>query len=243
MATRRTLLIDRIDDLLILSLSFSFPLVSSTFKMNLFDRRTPFEKAKEQTREISSQIRKEKRQLDREILHSDREIQRLSTEIRKHAAAKNKDALRTLAKAIVKIKHSKTQLYSAKANLDSIDNAVKNQLAHMKITGIMQKSNEIARSMAQLMKVGQFQSISAQFSRELIKLGVMGEMMDEAVDAVMDNPDLEEETDEEVAKVLHEVLAGKVGQLPTVAIREAEPTGVDVDSEDEMEQRLQALRN
>ena len=34
----------------------------------------------------------------------------------------------------------------------------------------MQKSNEVARSMAQLMKVGQFQSVSAQFSKELIKV-------------------------------------------------------------------------
>ena len=34
----------------------------------------------------------------------------------------------------------------------------------------MQKSNEVARSMAQLMKVGQFQSVSAEFSKELIKV-------------------------------------------------------------------------
>lgn len=33
---------------------------------------------------------------------SDREIQRLSNDIRKHAATNNKEALRTLAKTIVK---------------------------------------------------------------------------------------------------------------------------------------------
>jgi division protein CdvB (Snf7/Vps24/ESCRT-III family) len=69
-----------------------------------------------------------------------------------------------------RIKHDKGRLYSAKANLDTIDNVVKNQLANVKITGIMQKSNEVARSMAQLMKVEQFQSVSAQFSKELIKV-------------------------------------------------------------------------
>jgi hypothetical protein len=42
-------------------------------------------------------------------------------------------------------------------------------------------------------------------------MGIMGEMMNEAVDAAMDNNDLEEETDEEIAKVLDEVLAGKRG--------------------------------
>ncbi len=34
----------------------------------------------------------------------------------------------------------------------------------------MQKSNEVARSMAQLMKVEQFQAVSAHFSKELIKV-------------------------------------------------------------------------
>ncbi|CAF0807819.1 unnamed protein product [Rotaria sordida] len=219
--------------------------------MSFFDKRTPFEKAKEQTREISKQIRHEKRQLERQINQSDREIQRLSIDIRKHAANNNKDALRTLAKAIVKIKHDKSHLYSAKAHLDTIDNAVKNQLANVKITGIMQRSNEVARSMAQLMKVGQLQTVASQFSKELIKMGIMSEMMTEAVDAAMDNDELEEETDEEVAKVLDEVLTGKIGKLPSVAvsgttIKETEPAAAavaDVDSEDEMERRLQALRS
>ena len=44
---------------------------------------------------------------------------------------------------------------------------------------------------------------------DLVQMGVMGEMMNEAVDAAMDNNDLEEETDEEVAKVLDEILAGR----------------------------------
>jgi hypothetical protein len=40
-------------------------------------------------------------------------------------------------------------------------------------------------------------------------MGIMSEMMNEAIDAGMDTNDLEEETDEEVNKVLNEVLAGK----------------------------------
>ena len=98
----------------------------------------------------------------------------------------------------------------------------------------------------------------------------MGEMMNEAVDAAMDNNDLEDETDEEIAKVLDEVLAGKtmrtservrscsgpvlgkLGQLPSVAagrtaVGERDAAGasaLDVDSEEEeMEKRLQALRS
>lgn len=40
-------------------------------------------------------------------------------------------------------------------------------------------------------------------------MGILDEMMTEAVDSAMDNPDLEEEADEEVQRVLEDVLGGK----------------------------------
>ena len=73
----------------------------------------------------------------------------MTQDIKKHAATNNKEAIKTLAKAIVKyedsfievfnhfglfrIKHNKSNLYAAKANLDSIDMAVKTQLSRMNI--------------------------------------------------------------------------------------------------------------
>ncbi len=90
---------------------------------------------------------------------------------------------------IFRIKHSKSNLYSAKANLDTIDNAVRNQLsksltffrrdeiglwnaflANVRLTGVMQKSAEIAQSLSELMKVEQMQAVSQQFSQELMKV-------------------------------------------------------------------------
>ncbi len=44
----------------------------------------------------------------------------------------------------------------------------------------------------------------------------MSEMMNEAVDAAMDNNDLEEETDEEIAKVLDEILAGRREEMKVI---------------------------
>jgi len=43
-------------------------------------------------------------------------------------------------------------------------------LANVKLTGIMQTSSEIAHSLSELMKYEQFQSISEEFSKELIKV-------------------------------------------------------------------------
>lgn len=40
-------------------------------------------------------------------------------------------------------------------------------------------------------------------------MGIMSEMTTEAIDAAMDNDELEEETNEEVKKVLDEILGGR----------------------------------
>lgn len=85
------------------------------------------------------------------------------------------------------MRHNKSNLYSAIAHLDTIDGAVKSQLsrypfrgtteenidlllANVRLTGVMQKSSEIAQSISSLMKVEQMQGISQQFSQELMRV-------------------------------------------------------------------------
>lgn len=43
-------------------------------------------------------------------------------------------------------------------------------LANVRLTGVMQKSAEIAQSMSALMQVEQLQGVSQQFSQELMKV-------------------------------------------------------------------------
>lgn len=45
-------------------------------------------------------------------------------------------------------------------------------------------------------------------------MGIVDEMITEMVDEGLNNPDLEDEADEEVTKVLDEVLAGKTNLHP-----------------------------
>ncbi|CAF3335107.1 unnamed protein product [Rotaria socialis] len=214
------------------------------------DKRTPYEIAKDQTRAISTQIRQEKRLIDRQINQCEREIQRLSKDIRKHASNNNREALRILAKGIVRVKHNKSQLYSANANLDTIENAVRTQLTNVKLTGIMQRSADVTRSMSELIKVEQFQSISEQFqsiseqfSKELIKMGIMNEMTSEVIDTALDDNNIEEEIDNEVEKFLNEIFMDKV-EYPDVPVNQTIIETVDADNEEaNLEQRLQALRS
>jgi len=50
------------------------------------------------------------------------------------------------------------------------NNIILNLLANVRITGVMQKSSEIAHSLSELMKVEQLQGISEEFSKELMKV-------------------------------------------------------------------------
>ncbi len=74
-------------------------------------------------------------------------------------------------------------------------------------------------------------------------MGIIGEMIDEGVDGALNNGDFEEETDEEVKKVLDEILIGKVGQLPTIATADPTPVKIADSEDDEFAQRLQALKD
>ena len=76
-------------------------------------------------------------------------------------------------------------------------------------------------------------------------MGIVGEMMSEAVDAATASNKLEEETDEEVEKVLREIFASKVNQLPTVGASEKVVVAAEAVSDDDgdMEKRLHALRS
>jgi hypothetical protein len=50
--------------------------------------------------------------------------------------------------------------------------SIKSLLANVRLTGVMQKSSQIAQSLSELMKVEQFQSVSEEFSKELIKVKI-----------------------------------------------------------------------
>ena len=95
-----------------------------------------------------------------------------------------------------------------------------------------------------------------ELSREMMKAGIIEEMLEETLDDGLEvDDDLEEEAQKEVDKVLWELTAGQLGgapaavsdTLPTVgeaSAAAASTSAVDEDEDiSEMQQRLQALRS
>ena len=122
----------------------------------------------------------------------------------------------------------------------------------VKVSGAFQQSTEVMKAMQSLVKVDTIRDNMMAMSKELTKMGMMEEMIEETMDDVLDDDDLDDEdTQTEIDKVLAEITQGVVGSLPQAedsALPQVSVPGTsreEEESEDEdedMEKRLAALR-
>ena len=120
-----------------------------------------------------------------------------------------------------------------------------------KIQGSLKKSTGIMKDVNTLIRLPELSATMQQLSTELVRAGIIEEMVD---DAITDNQLLEgeeEEADAEVDKVLQEVLRGKLTQAEDVEPEkpiegEEQPAEEFEDQEATLEQmrgRLEALKS
>jgi len=216
--------------------------------MGLFGK-TP--EPKEQVSEWCKKLRKESNQIDRQINGIRREEAKVTKSLKDAAKKGDKDVCKILAKEVVHSRKTVNKLYCAKANINSVQMQMKGQLATIKVAGSLQKSAEVMKTMQQLVKLPEIQKTMMEMSKEMMKAGIIEEMMEDTMESITDADDMEEEANEEIDKVLYELTAGKLGEAPaavkdTLPAPVAEPEVADEESEDDMEEmqnRLQALRS
>jgi len=216
--------------------------------MGLFGK-TPKKDPKEQVREWSSDLRKEGRKLDRQIRTIKLEEAKVQKSIKDAAKKGQKDVCTILAKEIIQSRKAVNKIYSAKAQLNSVDMQMKNQLATVRLAGTLEKSTIVMSSMQNLIKVPEIQAVMMAMSREMTKAGISEEMLEDTMESMDDQEELEDAAQEEVDKILFEVTSGALGQTGPVASGGLEPTkdtaeAVSDDEEiDDMQSRLESLRS
>ena len=77
---------------------------------------------------------------------------------------------------------------------------MKTQLATIRITGAVEKSTAVMASMSRLIKIPELQKTMTQMSKEMTKMGIIDEMMDDAMSS-LDPEDIEEAADTEVLEI------------------------------------------
>ncbi|KAG7566971.1 hypothetical protein FFLO_01230 [Filobasidium floriforme] len=196
---------------------------------------TPEERLKEWDRKL----RTEQRQLDKEIRQLDLATTKARQSLKQLAKKNDVKSARLLAKEVVRTNKQKNRLTMSKARLGSIQMQMQHQASMVKVTGAFQKSTEIMKVSNQLVQLPQLSATMREMQMEMMKSGIIEEMMDDTMEA-LDDDELEEEADAEVEKVLFDLTDGKLGQAGAVgadlpAQKEAEE---DVNTEAEM-QRMQ----
>ena len=211
-------------------------------------------------RKCNQLIRANTRQLDRDIsqlktldsktrqfiVNSSRRAERNPSQA-KQASLETK----TFARELVRIRKQSARLNTSRAQLQSVQMQVNEAFSVRKIQGSLKKSTGIMKDVNTLVRLPELSGTMHQLSAELVRAGIIEEMVD---DAITDPQMLEEEEDEadaEVDKILQEVLQGKLSQVQGVNPEqplEEEPAAEEPfeDQEATLEQmrgRLEALKS
>ena len=220
--------------------------------MGLFGK-PPKKEPKEHVREWSANIRKEARQLDRQLRTIRTEEAKIQKSIKDAAKKNQKDVCYILAKEIIQSRKATNKIYSTKAQLNSVEMQLKNQLATARIAGTLQQSTEVMQGMQALIKIPEIQGVMQAMSKEMMKAGIIEEMLEDTFENMEDQDELEDAAQEEVDKILFEITSGVLGEASSVphgGLESKEPSSSVAVSDDEeagdlsdMQARLESLRS
>jgi charged multivesicular body protein 3 len=209
-------------------------------------------------------MRSHARQLDRDIARSKQQEaqakklileadRRASRDLQRQAQARRD--MRVFARELIRCRRMTARLYTVKAQLSSVQMQVNEAFAVRKIEGSIRAGVGVMRDVNALIRLPEFAGTMQELSKELIKAGIIEEMVGENLpeDGVAD---VEEEAAEgEVDKVLGEILKDRkatTGKLPVAPIA-VEPVTAAAEQEeeddnteammDQMRNRLEALRS
>ncbi|KAA8582207.1 hypothetical protein FQN60_008947 [Etheostoma spectabile] len=217
--------------------------------MGLFGRTTE-RPPKEMVNEWSQKIRKEMRVIDRQIRDIQREEEKVKRSIKDAAKRGQKDVCVVLAKEMIQSKRAVTKLYASKAHMNSVQLSMKNQLCEfgtvLRVAGAMQKSTEVMKAMQNLVKIPEIQATMRELSKEMMKAGIIEEMLEDTFESMEDGEEMEEAAEEEVDKILFEITAGALGKAPskvTDALPEIKPAAAAAASDDESEEDIEAMQS
>ena len=211
-------------------------------------------------RKCNQLIRANTRQLDRDIS----QLKTLDSKTRQFIVNSSRRAERnpsqaklasletkTFARELVRIRKQSARLNTSRAQLQSVQMQVNEAFSVRKIQGSLKKSTGIMKDVNTLVRLPELSGTMHQLSAELVRAGIIEEMVDDAITDPQMLEDEEDEADAEVDKILHEVLQGKLSQVQGVKPEqplEEEPAAEEPfeDQEATLEQmrgRLEALKS
>ena len=211
-------------------------------------------------RKCNALLRANQRSLDRDIFR----LKQLENKTRQYILSSSKRAernpsqakqaaaeTRIFARELIRVRRQTARLQTSKAQLQSVQMQVTEAFSLRKIEGSLRASTGILRDVNALVRLPELTGTMRELSQELMKAGIIEEMVGDILpdDSLLEGEDEEAET--EVDKVLGEVLKtrkapgvpqNRIGAEPVAAEEEA----IDEDQEATLAQmrgRLEALKS
>ncbi|CCH46001.1 Charged multivesicular body protein [Wickerhamomyces ciferrii] len=199
-------------------------------------------------------IRRNGRQLEKSIREISALEKKTETLIKSSARKEDNKAVKIYAKELYGIKKQKSRLHKSKAQLDSVGMQIDESFGMLKLQENMKLSSGIMKEVNSLVKLPELTGTMRDLSQELVKSGIINEMVGDTVDLLDENDELEdEEVDEEVNKIISDLTKDKFNKIdnaPDTKLEtpQVEEPAVEEDEDDEqvlneMRERLKALQN
>eukprot|EP01083_Nonionella_stella_P046644 124871_1 len=167
---------------------------------NIFgEKKTVKQVIREQKRMNNRSIR----QLEREINKMKREEKKNKMEMKRLAKQGQMQAVRHLAKDIVRIRTSTSNFYKLKSELSSLSHKMDAMQANKQLMDSMKNISKIMPVINKQIKLPELQHIMQQFDEQQMRNQIKQEMIDDVMEEAFDHD--EDAEDELVAKVLDEI--------------------------------------
>jgi charged multivesicular body protein 3 len=188
--------------LILWGISWFIKEMSALMDMVLGKRLTP----EEQVKKWKQSLRQQTRNLDRSLRGIETEELKAKKLLQQASKRNDIKSCRILAREIVNSKKAKERIITSKAQLNSLAMSMQQQLSVAKVTGAMSKSTDVMKALNTLIKLPEISLTMQEMSKEMMRAGLIDEMISDALE--MDDEELEDEAEKEVESVLFEITNG-----------------------------------
>nr|ACO15754.1 Charged multivesicular body protein 2a [Caligus clemensi] len=217
----------------------------------LFGRKmTPDEMLRKNQRALTKAMR----ELDRERSKMEQQEKKIIADIKKMAKAGQMDAVRIMAKDLVRTRRYVKKFMLMRANIRAVSLKIQTLKSQNSMAEAMKGVTQAMQNMNRQMKLPQIQKIMQEFEKQSEIMDMKEEMMSDCIDDAMGDEEDEDESDAIVSQVLDELglqlndqlkdVPAGTSTLATLGAKEKKAVAAgDVDDADaDLQERLDALR-
>ncbi|CAB1337949.1 unnamed protein product [Coregonus sp. 'balchen'] len=196
-------------------------------------RKTPEEMLRQNQRALNRAMR----DLDRERQRLEQQEKKIIADIKKMAKQGQMDAVKIMAKDLVRTRHYVKKFIMMRANIQAVSLKIQTLKSNNSMAQAMKGVTKAMATMNRQMKLPQIQKIMMEFERQSEIMDMKEEMMNDAIDDAMVLDELGLNLSDELSN-----LPSTGGSLSVAGGKKAEPQPALADADADLEERLNNLR-